>query len=45
MRKRLVAIVVLVIGAAGIIAGVTMLSAGATARGWPILEFQKLQAT
>ena len=40
MRKRLVAIVVLVIGAAGIIAGVTMLSAGATARGWPVVPGQ-----
>src|ERR1051325_53164 len=36
MRKRLVAIVVLVIGAAGIIAGGTMLSAGAPARGGPV---------
>jgi hypothetical protein len=40
MRKRLVAVVVLIIGAAAIVAGVTMLSAGSTARGWPTVTGQ-----
>ena len=40
MQKRLVAIFVLVIGAAAIVAGVTMLSAGSTARGWPVVPGQ-----
>jgi Protein of unknown function (DUF3592) len=40
MQKRLVAIFVLVIGAAGIVAGVTMLSASATARSWPVVPGQ-----
>src|SRR5215831_10827460 len=40
MQKRLVAIVVLVIGAAAIFAGVTMLLASAAARGWPVAPGQ-----
>ena len=43
MKQRLVAIVVLVIGAAAIVAGVTMMSASSAARGWPVVPGQVLE--
>ena len=40
MKQRLVAIVVLVIGAAAVVAGIKLMSASSAARGWPVVPGQ-----